>query len=339
VPAALGVRTFDRAIDLAWRRTSYSGLLRAAEEGRGVSSEPEVSALDDEVDDAALPAVPAVGADVPSPMADLPSGATFGSLVHGVLEHADPLAADLEAELAAQVREQLAWWPVDAPADALAEALVPLHRTPLGPLAPGLTLGEVGLADRLRELDFEIPLAGGDLAHRGEATLADVGSLLRKHLPAGDPLLPYADRLVGTTLGAQSLRGYLSGSIDVVLRVPDGDGHRYLVVDYKTNRLGDPDVPLTAADYSRARLVEAMLHSDYPLQALLYVVVVHRYLRWRQPGYDPARHLGGVLYLYLRGMCGPQTPLEDGHPAGVFSWSPPADLVVALSDLLDGSAR
>jgi exodeoxyribonuclease V beta subunit len=26
----------------------------------------------------------------------------------------------------------------------------------------------------------------------------------------------------------------------------------------------------------------------------------------------------------------------DGHPAGVFSWEPPASLVVALSDLLDG---
>jgi exodeoxyribonuclease V beta subunit len=43
-----------------------------------------------------------------------------------------------------------------------------------------------------------------------------------------------------------------------------------------------------------------------------------------------------VLYLFVRGMCGPQTPVFDGHPAGVFSWQPPADLVVALSDLLDG---
>ena len=92
---------------------------------------------------------------------------------------------------------------------------------------------------------------------------------------------------------------------------------------------------LTAASYTPERLADAMLHSDYPLQALLYTVVVHRYLRWRQPGYDPARHLAGVLYLYLRGMCGPDTPLTDGHPAGVFSWRPPAPLVLALSDLLD----
>ena len=60
-----------------------------------------------------------------------------------------------------------------------------------------------------------------------------------------------------------------------------------------------------------------------------------RILRWRQPGYDPQRHLGGVLYLFLRGMCGPETPVVDGHPAGVFGWQPPAALVVALSNLLD----
>ena len=51
-----------------------------------------------------------------------------------------------------------------------------------------------------------------------------------------------------------------------------------------------------------------MGHSDYPLQALLYATVLHRFLRWRLPGYDPEQHLGEVLYLYVRGMCGPATP-------------------------------
>jgi len=336
-PRGLAVRTFDRHID-TWRRTSYSALIRAAEEAGGVSSEPELSARDDELlleDEADVPPEPLADAPLApaSPMADLPSGAAFGSLVHGVLEVTDPFAADLEAELRGHVEEQRVWWPVDTPADELAAALVPLHHTSLGPLADGLTMGEIGLPDRLCELDFEIPLAGGDLAPGVEVTLADLGRLLAEHLTPGDPLLPYADRLRTTGLGGQSLRGYLSGSIDVVLRVP---GPRYLVVDYKTNWLGPADQPLTAAAYSRDRLAEAMLHSDYPLQALLYVVVAHRYLRWRQPGYDPAQHLGGVLYLYVRGMCGPETPEEDGHPAGVFSWQPPVALVTALSDLLDG---
>ncbi len=326
----LAARHFHRAIDAAWRRTSYSGLIRAAET-TPVSSEPEIVELDDEV--AEIPVTTtAVGADVPSPMADLPMGAKFGTLVHAVLETADPFASDLAAELEAKVREHAVWWPVDVPADELAAAMVPMHDTPLGPLAGGRTLRQIGLPDRMREMDFEFPLAGGDLrAAAPDIRLSHVGALLRAHLPKGDPLAPYADRLTGAALGGQPLKGYLSGSVDAVLRI----GDRYVVVDYKTNWLGDPSEPLTAADYARPRMVEAMLHSDYPLQALLYSVVLHRFLRWRLPGYRPETHLGGVMYLFLRGMCGAATPVSDGHPAGVFSWQPPAKLITAMSDLLD----
>ena len=224
------------------------------------------------------------------------------------------------------------------PAPDLAAALVPMHDTSLGPLADDLTLRQIGLRDRLRELDFEFPLAGGDLGATAPAIhLRDVGRLLAEHLPADDPLASYAERLMGDALGNQPLRGYLNGSIDAVLRIPEepGDGHRYVVVDYKTNWLGDGDVSLTSADYQRSRLVEAMLHSDYPLQALLYSVVLHRFLRWRQSDYSPDRHLGGVLYLFVRGMCGADSPVIDGHPAGVFDWRPPAALIVAMSELFD----
>ena len=326
----LDVRHFHRSIDTSWRRTSYSGLIRAAE-ATPVSSEPEVIELDDEV--AEIPLVTsAVGADVPSPMADLPTGAKFGTLVHAVLETADPFAADLAAELEAQIQEHSVWWPIDVPAANLAAAMLPMHDTPLGLLADGLTLRQIGLKDRMREMDFEFPLAGGDSrAAAPQVRLAHVGELLRVHLPKDDPLASYADRLTGAALGGQPLKGYLSGSVDAVLRV----GNRYVVVDYKTNWLGDPAQLLTAADYAQPRLVEAMLHSDYPLQALLYSVVLHRFLRWRLVGYSPGQHLGGVLYLFLRGMCGPETPVVDGHTAGVFSWQPPASLITAMSELLD----
>jgi exodeoxyribonuclease V beta subunit len=338
-PDELGVRLFERSIDTAWRRTSYSGLIRAADIP-AVSSEQEVVGLDDEIADILVGSASGSGAEVVSPMSALPTGTTFGSLVHAVLENADPLASDLASELEAWVREFSVWWPVGVPDGELAAALIPMHDTPLGPLARGLTLRGIGLRDRLRELDFEIPLAGGDRGgSASDVSLVDVGRLLGEYLADDDPLAPYAARLSSAALDRQPLRGYLSGAIDAVLRIPDGTGHRYVVVDYKTNRLGDPDRVLTAADYARPQLVSAMLHSDYPLQALLYSVVLHRFLRWRVAEYDPGRHLGGVLYLFVRGMCGPDTPVVDGHPAGVFSWRPPVELVVALSDLLAGERR
>ena len=100
-----------------------------------------------------------------------------------------------------------------------------------------------------------------------------------------DLLSSYADALA--ELPDAPLRGYLTGSIDAVLRVGSPTDRRYLVVDYKTNRLGGHDEPLTAWHYRPAALETAMVEAHYPLQALLYAVALHRYLRWRQPGYDP----------------------------------------------------
>lgn len=349
----LTVRSLTRPIDTAWTRTSYSGLIRIEEQGNArAASEPEVQLRDDEpasadADDLLPAAAPdaATDAEPALPMADAPAGATFGSLVHAVLEHADPLApafgGDLLAELRHHVVDQQRWWPVEVEPDSLAAALVAVHETPLGPLCDDRTLVTFPRAERLCELDFEIPLAGGDLRDRpagGVPLLRDLAPLLREHLAADDPLAPYAARLEAPLLGDQPLRGYLSGSIDLILRVPDpAVGHRYVVADYKTNRLSEAGAVPLISDYAGPRLAEAMLHSHYPLQAMLYSVVLHRYLRWRVPAYRPETHLGGVLYLYLRGMVGAQTPAPDGHPAGVFSWRPPAALVVALSDLLDGA--
>ncbi|MFI5622542.1 UvrD-helicase domain-containing protein [Nocardioides sp. NPDC051685] len=323
----LAARAFTREVDAEWRRTSYSGLIRV-DEGVTATSEPEVEGKDDEpiAEDVDLVETPAAEEHL-SPMAELPKGAGFGSLVHAVLEHTDPQAPDLAEELLTKTREQLRWWPVPASAEDLATAILPLNLTSLGPLADGLTLAQIPLRDRLRELDFEIPLAGGDGHGAPDVRLRDLAPLLREHLPADDPMVTYADRLETPPLGDQALRGYLTGSVDVVLRLPSG---RFVVVDYKTNFLG-----VEAMDYTQPKLAEAMLHSHYPLQALLYSAVVHRFLRWRLPGYDPDAHLGGVLYLYVRGMLGPDTPVVDGIPTGVFTWQPPASLAVALSDLLD----
>lgn len=334
---ALAVRTFTRTIDHSWRRTSYSALTKDAGVhalGASTTSEPEVTGLEDEQ---ALPveAPPVLAGDLPSPMADLPVGARFGSLVHAVLEEADPQAPDLRAEFLTHIRDLLVAWPVDLDPEVLADALVAVCDSPLGPLAPGVTLRDVGRGDRLCEAEFELPLVGGDEPGAGEVRLGRIAELLRRHLPEGDPILPYADELDRPELGGQPLRGYLTGSLDVVMRV----GSKYFVADYKTNWLGPFEEPLTAAAYVPENLDAAMGHSDYPLQALLYAVVLHRYLRWRLPGYDPATHLGGVLYLYVRGMCGPQTPVVDGTPCGVFSWQPPPALVEDLSALLDGGDR
>ncbi len=344
-PAALAAGRFDRRLDARWRRTSYSGITEAAHDER-VFSEPEEDLLADE----GPPVGPPGDADGPpdleegrlraiaSPMADLPAGVELGSLVHAVLERADFAAPDLEDDLARLlvVEGARAGLELADPAGtgrALAAALA----TPLGPLLDDRSLRDIGRADRLDELAFELPLAGGD-APAGELDLAALARLLVERVPDGDPLAGYAERLADPALQGD-LRGYLVGSIDLVARVRAPDGSpRFAVVDYKTNRLGPAGEPLSAWHYRPASLAEAMQRAHYPLQALLYAAALHRYLRWRLPDADPEHAVAGVLYLFVRGMTGPDTPRVDGQPCGVFAWRPPEGLVGALSDLLDRGA-
>ena len=204
----------------------------------------------------------------------------------------------------------------------------------MGPLVGGLRLRDLARADRIDEMVFELPLVGGD-APTGKLSPGSVGQALRTHLPGGDPLLGYADRLDDPALRS-GLRGYLTGSIDLVFRSDDGTGrHRYGIVDYKTNRLGAYGESLTAWDHRPEALTAEMYRAHYALQGLLYTVALHRYLRWRVADYQAERDIAGVFYLFLRGMTGSETPRVDGVPCGVFAWRPPGALVESLSDLLD----
>ncbi len=330
VPGDLTARRLTRAVDQYWRRTSYSGLTAAAHDREPA---PESGFVTDEAP-AEVDVAPDPALSAPSPLATLPSGAAFGTLVHAVYERLDARGPAWRDALAAATAACLAAWPIaDLDAPTLAEALEPSLTTPLGPLAEGTTLRDFGPGNRLTELDFEFPLDSPG------ATLADVGRLLAAHLPTGDVLAPYPERLADPLLTRQPLHGFLTGSVDAVLRLPSG---AHLVVDYKTNRLGALGAApesLTIGHYTRPAMAAAMMASHYPLQALLYSVALHRFLRQRQAGYDPERHLGGIAYLFVRGMAGPTTPVVAGHPLGVFSWRPPTALVLDVSRLLAGRPR
>ena len=329
-PVDLAAARFDRRLDLWWRRTSYTDITAEAHDPL-VASEPERPVLSDEPE---TPTPVTVGDVVrpelerDSPLGGAPVGVDFGTFVHTVLEATDFAASDLDAELAEHVAAALSRRALDlGEPDRVVDGLRAAIETPLGPIVGGIRLRDVVRADRLDELEFELPLAGGD-APTGRLTLQAIAGALREQLPADDPLAGYAARLEDPALRAQ-VRGFLTGSIDLVVRLERMGGPRFLIVDYKTNWLGPAGEPLSLAHYQPEALAAEMSRAHYGLQALLYTVALHRYLRWRMPGYDPDRHLAGVLYLFLRGMAGEPD-------AGVFAWRPPGSLVRSLSDVLDG---
>lgn len=326
---SLAAPSWQRRIDNLWRRTSYSGLTAAAHEFAPAAM-TNTTLITDEPDQPSI--VAPVGGPV-SPMAELPGGTAFGSLVHQVLENLDwhaPTESDLDQRLHQASGEALVRYSIpELSPVALAEALKPSLLTPLGALTDGRALADVPISDRLSELDFELALGHSDAT----ATLADVAAVLRDMLSPDDPLIDYPDDLDNPLVATQVLRGFLTGSIDSVLRIPGPNGPRFVVIDYKTNRLGPPDLRL--AHYSRAAMTTEMRHTHYPLQALLYCVALHRFLRARLDGYRPERHLGGVGYLFVRGMGGAHT----GADTGVFDWYPPSAAIVAISDLLAAGRR
>ena len=348
---ALSRRPFDRPLDADWRRTSYTGIVRGI--GRATPSEPEHPGKQDELDtDQPLapivtpaPDTPAGSAEppsvVPSPWSDLPGGARLGTLVHALLERL-PTPPPRGSELRSAVREAAQALGSEVDPAALAEALEATLTSPLGEHFPYPNLAALPGSRRLSELAFELPLSGGDRP-QGNVELGGVADLLEDALSPDDPLAGYPSKLRDPGLTSH-LRGYLTGSIDLVAALDDPDGEQgtpagFAVVDYKTDRLGLPGRPLTANDYRPEVLAAAMCHGHYPLQGLLYAVALHRYLRWRLPRAPEPDSVRSITYLFLRGMVGPDTPIVDGTPCGVFSWRPPAGLVPALSDLLDRGSR
>lgn len=284
------------------------------------------------------------GGNRPGPLAWLPAGTAFGTMVHAVLEEVDFVSAVIAERLGPAIDRQLAWqtfdltpvWPVEAGTTdgrrLLIEGLQAAIATPLGPLGDGLRLADLGLGDRLNEMSFDLRLGEGGRRPQ----VREIGRLTASYLEPTDPLRPWAVALADGAIDLE-LAGHLTGSIDLVMRIVDREGRpRFVVADYKTNQLTRRGCLPGRHDYRPARLAAAMVEHDYPLQALLYSVALHRYLRWRLPDYDPSTHLGGVTYLFVRGMTGPEVERDDGRSHGVFGWSLPPALVVDLSDLLDG---
>jgi exodeoxyribonuclease V beta subunit len=362
----LEVARLERTFDSLWRRASYSSVTAGAHGSHDgpVSSEPEQELLDDEPEpdrgdgpvsgEVSAPAAGPPGGQAQSGQAvpgqapvttqaapggsdgaepagwpGLPAGTAFGTFVHRVLETTDFAARPLTAELGRAVAAaRPAAQALDVP--SLVAGLQSALETPLGGPLGRVSLAEVERTDRLDELGFELPVAGGDQP-RGHVTPAQLAAVIGSHLDPGDPLVGYPDRLRDRAL-SMPLRGYLVGSLDLVFRRTGPAGQpRWYVCDYKTNRLDGPP----AVAYRTEALTAEMIERHYPLQALFYLVALHRYLRWRQPGYRPSHHLGGAYYLFLRGMTGPAAEGPGGSVAGVFHWDVPPPLVEALSDHLD----
>ncbi|MGA1555753.1 MAG: UvrD-helicase domain-containing protein [Ilumatobacteraceae bacterium] len=312
-PAAEGgldVADFAHDLRTAWRIWSFSGIERAVEhvDVSSVAAPPVEQ-----------PPVVIGGSDEPVAADDeslltVRGSAAFGSLVHGVLEVVDFTSSTLEDDLLAACETALAHGAMAISPEALALGLADAVRAPLGGPLGAIRLADVPVADRLDELEFHLPLAA--------CSALDVARVVADGLPADDPMRPWFAAAADGLLDVD-LEGVLTGSIDLVARV----GDRYLVADYKTNRISP------TATFTDDEMVGEMHRQGYPLQAVLYLVALRRYLRFRHPAADPDEAVVGAAYLFVRGMD-PSHPADD--PRGVIWWTPPGAVLAELDRLFVG---
>jgi exodeoxyribonuclease V beta subunit len=131
------------------------------------------------------------------------------------------------------------------------------------------------------------------------------------------------ERLLGgidrATLPERELHGMLKGFADLVF---EHEG-RYWVLDYKSNALGPGD-----AAYTQRAMAAGMGAHRYDIQGAIYMLALHRLLRSRLgAAYDPARQLGGAVFLFLRGIANPAT-------RGCYLLEPDLELLDGLDQLL-----
>jgi exodeoxyribonuclease V beta subunit len=126
---------------------------------------------------------------------------------------------------------------------------------------------------------------------------------------------------IPASLDTATLNGMLTGFADLILAWK-GSFH---VLDYKTNWLGP-----SLEDYRGGTLDAAMAEHYYPLQALIYTVALHRYLRQRMDGYTAECHLGDSRYVFVRA-------LGLAPDAGVWRKRWPTALIEALDDAFAGA--
>jgi exodeoxyribonuclease V beta subunit len=323
----LNLARLDRTLDYAWRRVSFSSLSPAHPLAAADDTMEEADRTD-ESEDHAPAAISGDGMDGPVGMARLPRGARFGSLVHSILERVPFDAPDPAALIRAEYHRLTRHSSWDLDVEDLVSGLVAMLETPLGPQAGAPRLSDMGARAHVKEMSFELPVCAADSA----VSLSGIATAVLGHLPTDDLHHSYFSRLANQE--RSDFRGYLTGVIDLAAVLPGPGDERYYVMDFKSNALVPWHREPTIDDYGPGPMHTAMEAGNYVLQSFLYQVALHRYLSHRLPGYHPERHLGGSMYLFVRGMIGAETPLIDGERCGIARWATPPRAVAAVSDLL-----
>ncbi len=312
-PTRREAQQLPHQIDQRWRVTSYSGLSKNKHSPVELADKADDLQNSADAGQAPVALEPESGAFERNGFS-FPRGANPGTALHAIFEH--QAFADTPAEVLPGIIE------TQLNRHAIAEAelwVAPVCRwfeqiltTPIAlpECAVPMTLNQLGASQALAEMEFFI----------GAAQPIDERALNRllERYPVLDPNIAAANH----ALKFETFTGLVKGFIDLTFEYQG----RFYVCDYKSNHLGD------SYDAYRAKALQlSMSEHRYDAQLVFYTLALHRHLRTLTPDYHYDTHMGGAVYLFLRGMS------PASADTGVYAVKPPYALIEALDQLFSGS--
>jgi exodeoxyribonuclease V beta subunit len=288
---------FEARFERNWAVGSFTSLTRnTTAVAAAPPTRPQEENLLEEEDPGVVPVVHSEDA----PWHRFPRGAGPGNFLHEQLEwmaqEGFGQVDDEQYRSRLEQRIRRAGW-----GNRLDDALAWLRMIAVTPLPPvGCALADI--AAPLAEMEFWFPSRQLDVAA--------LDRLCRRRMLGNTPR---------PVLPERQLHGMLKGFTDLVFECHG----RYWVLDYKSNALGPGDTA-----YTQAAMASGMAEHRYDIQGAIYMLAVHRLLRARLgESYSPREHLGGAVFLFLRGIGNPAT-----H--GCYLLEPDLELLDGLDRLL-----
>ena len=315
-------------VDRSFSFSSYSALVAGLHDRFSPIDEEG----DDDTSETELPSYSSLNAF------SFPRGAEPGTVLHSLLENCDFYKVnnqDYVKDYVANFIKQsvnlstLKAWSArqDQVQEALEAWLLDIVHSPLIRLGEKtFSLSELKNGDYVPEMNYMLPAIETNSLELNTLCKESAYELIEK-----EKLLNKQD-IENLFLDKRTVTGFIEGFLDLVMRVKHKDGYKYYVIDYKSTHLGN-----SYADYSKAELAQSIFdnRNRYDLQYLLYTLALHRMLKLRKPDYDYDKDIGGVLYLYLRGLKRPGIDIASETSSGVFFTKPSLKLIEKLDAAFD----
>ncbi len=248
-----------------------------------------------------------------SPIGNFPRGPIAGTCLHKILERVDFNDIENQVRVSSIIEEELNIVNIsNSFIEPINILLKRITNIPLGGPLGKFKMRNLNPKNSIKELKFHIPIC-----HEiNPINTLELSSIFREDVQKkyGSD---YINKLINLNIYSS---GFLTGSIDQVFADnPNHEIAKWWVLDWKSNWIGSPlskkgGFSCGPSNYSMSKMDEEMYRHHYPLQAHIYLLALHRFLNWRLPNYSPQKHLGGYIYVFLRGLPDRRDLEKNNYP-------------------------